>query len=949
MANGGPNLDLAMRIGLELDDAVQQAAKLDATLDKVQDAGKNAATGLDAAASAANRETQAVNASTTAANAKVAANTKLKASEDAAGAAMARTGNSAKQQAMAMRQLPMQITDITVGLASGQSPFMVAIQQGGQLKDSFGGVGAASRALLGALSPTLIAVGAAGGAFIALGAAAFQGYQEIQAYEGALISTGNISGQTAGQIMSLANNVGEASGEFKDAESAALQLARSGKVAADTMEAATSAAVNLSKLTGESIEETTDKIIKLADSPSAMLVKLNEQYHFLSLEVLDHVKTLEDQGRAQEAVQAAVENFANVHEQRVKEAEERAGWLEQAWRGLGRTIAGVWDSLKDIGRNDVEHRLDVAESVLANMRGNPRMQVALKDQEQLVESLRAEKNAAAEAASAQADRQRVQDEGIKAQQAVNKTLEQGASKSDQLRQKTTELKEQFQAMRRAAEAGDAGAISTLRGVSFGARGTISGGAFSEAMKALEAKYTERTPATPKARKARDVTTDAERAEQAAQRELENLTKQAALLDLVEEGEKRVSEEARVRYEIENGAYQASSASAKQQLLDAAKVLDIKREERDAEEKKRQEIEKTTKAYEQLQDTLRTPVEAAVDTVLDQIKVLNDALDADKVKAENYNSELAKIGAKALTPLPDYREELYQYGIGNPEADRMADAQAELQAQYAQRLAIINAALQQENSDTAYWHAQSVQLEEQHQSALTNLAIAENQMRMTQISGAFQSMAQIAGAFAGEQSKTYQAMFALSKGFAVAAALIAVYQNAAEASKQAGGYPYNIPIIAGAIAQGLGIIAQLKSVQPGGYATGGRIHGPGSGTSDDVPIWASAGEFMVRYAAANQPGAGPFLEDFNRRGMAALDDWRGYAAGGPISADPVYSRNEGGYQPQAPSSSANVLNRMRVYLAQDADHLMQMIANHPHTEKMVVGIAGQNGNAIRAEW
>ena len=40
---------------------------------------------------------------------------------------------------------------------------------------------------------------------------------------------------------------------------------------------------------------------------------------------------------------------------------------------------------------------------------------------------------------------------------------------------------------------------------------------------------------------------------------------------------------------------------------------------------------------------------------------------------------------------------------------------------------------------------------------------------------------------------------------------------------------------------------------GGFARGGPIFGPGTATSDSVPIWASAGEFMVRAAAVRKYG------------------------------------------------------------------------------------------------
>lgn len=75
---------------------------------------------------------------------------------------------SAGQLRQATQQLPMQFTDIFTSLAAGQSPMMVMLQQGGQLKDSFGGVGNAAKAMggyiLGLINPiTLTAAALAAG------------------------------------------------------------------------------------------------------------------------------------------------------------------------------------------------------------------------------------------------------------------------------------------------------------------------------------------------------------------------------------------------------------------------------------------------------------------------------------------------------------------------------------------------------------------------------------------------------------------------------------------------------------------------------------------------------------------------------------------------------------------------------------------------------------------
>lgn len=64
------------------------------------------------------------------------AETSLRATDPA----MRDFGISSAQTTAALRQMPAQLTDIFTSLAGGQNPLLVLIQQGGQIKDSFGGV-----------------------------------------------------------------------------------------------------------------------------------------------------------------------------------------------------------------------------------------------------------------------------------------------------------------------------------------------------------------------------------------------------------------------------------------------------------------------------------------------------------------------------------------------------------------------------------------------------------------------------------------------------------------------------------------------------------------------------------------------------------------------------------------------------------------------------------------
>ncbi|MBA8015970.1 phage tail length tape measure family protein [Klebsiella oxytoca] len=94
---------------------------------------------------------------------------------------LGKTGHSAAQTANAMRMIPAQMTDIVVGLSTGQSPFMVLMQQGGQLKDMFGGIGPAIKGVgtyvIGLVNPYSVAAAAVG----LLTYAVYQNRQEIDA------------------------------------------------------------------------------------------------------------------------------------------------------------------------------------------------------------------------------------------------------------------------------------------------------------------------------------------------------------------------------------------------------------------------------------------------------------------------------------------------------------------------------------------------------------------------------------------------------------------------------------------------------------------------------------------------------------------------------------------------------------------------------------------------
>ncbi|MDC5565408.1 tape measure protein [Acinetobacter baumannii] len=129
----------------------------------------------------------------------------------------------------------------------------------------------------------------------------------------------------------------------------------------------------------------------------------------------------------------------------------------------------------------------------------------------------------------------------------------------------------------------------------------------------------------------------------------------------------------------------------------------------------------------------------------------------------------------------------------------------------QKTAIIQAAQDQRNQIAAEYAQNAQDIEDKYHQDRLNAQIALGGQMMGSLTSMFGSMF-------GEQSKAYKIMFAADKAYAIAAAGIAIQQNIAAASKA--GFPLNIPLIAGAVAQGASIIANIRAIKDQGFAEGG---------------------------------------------------------------------------------------------------------------------------------
>jgi lambda family phage tail tape measure protein len=265
-------------------------------------------------------------------------------------ASLQKVGVSAGQTKQALAQLPAQFSDIVVSLQGGQRPLSVLLQQGSQIKDSFGGVVPAFKAVGGAVLAMVTPFSVAAGAVGILGTAMLEGSAESTAYAKALTLTGNSIGKTTEQLQAMAANIAKTTGTQGDAAEALAALAGSGKIATSALNDVGAAVVSMNRVLGMSVDKAVDVFEKLADEPSKASAKLNEQMHYLNLTTYERIRALEEQGSKEEATALAQRTYAQATTSRLSEVEAQAGVLARAWRMLAHDAKEAWDLMMGLGR-----------------------------------------------------------------------------------------------------------------------------------------------------------------------------------------------------------------------------------------------------------------------------------------------------------------------------------------------------------------------------------------------------------------------------------------------------------------------------------------------------------------------------------------------------------------------------------------------------------------------
>ena len=261
-----------------------------------------------------------------------------------------KAGISVGQYKAAMRTLPAQFTDIATQLAGGQNPWLILLQQGGQVKDSFGGMIPMFRGLAGAITLPMVGVTSLVVATGALAYAWYQGDATLSEFNKTLVLSGNQAGLTADRMLTL-SRAGQAAGlTFNQARESLAALVNAGVRGGEQFDAINQSVARFASASGVEVDKVAEAFGKLTTDPTSGLMAMARQFRNVTAEQIAYVAQLQRSGDEAGALQAANDIATKGFDEQTRRLKENMGTLETWADKTGKAFKSMWDAILDIGR-----------------------------------------------------------------------------------------------------------------------------------------------------------------------------------------------------------------------------------------------------------------------------------------------------------------------------------------------------------------------------------------------------------------------------------------------------------------------------------------------------------------------------------------------------------------------------------------------------------------------
>ena len=239
--------------------------------------------------------------------------------------------------------LGYQTTDIITGLASGQNPLLVLIQQGGQLRDQFGGFKNVLEGISKVLTPMRVLFGGIAAAITAIGYAAYKGSEEVTNFNNAMTLLNNSTQLSFSGFTALSAQIADKYNiSIAKSKEIILELAKSGNYTNKQMSDLGGIIAHIAKLSGQSGQEVAKNLIPNLDGSSRGAKSLNDQFVFLSLQEYKQIEILDKVGQKNKALEITINALKKAQRDQVKDTTD----LGDAFDYLSRKISDASEGWK---------------------------------------------------------------------------------------------------------------------------------------------------------------------------------------------------------------------------------------------------------------------------------------------------------------------------------------------------------------------------------------------------------------------------------------------------------------------------------------------------------------------------------------------------------------------------------------------------------------------------
>lgn len=231
----------------------------------------------------------------------------------------------------------------------------------------------------------------------------------------------------------------------------------------------------------------------------------------------------------------------------------------------------------------------------------------------------------------------------------------------------------------------------------------------------------------------------------------------------------------------------------------------------------------------------------------------------------YNKQIDDLSEQHEAEILQKQQDAIRVRFETEIAQAYGNEQEILRIKLEQKQAELDAIHQLEGESTEAFNLRKIEMQNEYLAAKQELANKEIEIE--------QAKYEVAASIAGGLSSVFETLGEDNKAFAILSKTLALAEIAINTGKaiaagvaqsQSVPYPGNLIAIATTVATVLSNIAvAVNTVKSAKFATGGKVVGPGSGTSDSVPAMLSNGESVLIAAATSM--FAPLLSSFNQMG------------------------------------------------------------------------------------